>query len=488
MNECQMLHETVLRDIVDAIEYGKSVKDFAKDSTSNLGAGLKGRRGYVGSIAKRTSNLILVFPVLVSSSLSIQTANLISKAIERKCVALLQILFSAINLTESKDLFGYINQVHSNLGTSVDLDSFIDILDNIVTYKEESAGEEIDRDTYEAIKEDLRNINFYLDETFNEVSLNEYTSKYNMYTGKTSIILTEAKEGWHSGSPAPAPVNTGGTVDDLKTRNTLLHGLSNDLKNQNKRLDSIDSRISKIDAKKDSSASKDFAKERMEYFRHQLLPQDVQKSNELMPTMMAVDFTSYDEKSGFKHTQTGIIGVKAKMYPVDGMEIVSRLSEKYSDSNSLFKLIKASTREISFFRDFVFAVDKAKLDAIEVARDSGSSRVFKLLERRAAKNRVSALLKKNDASPITSLVLSQQEVEYLKKYKHIDIENRQVAKSILSSFNLMDIAIVDETIEVARFMYDDDTNNFEVLSFGSLEKEAKDNSYKKVLNLLSKVR
>lgn len=463
MNECQMLHETVLKDIIDALNYGKAIKDFTKDN--------KGYTKYTGSIAKRTSNLILVFPVLVSSSLSIQTANLISKAIERKCVALLQILFSAINLTEADDLFGYIKDIHSNLGSSMDIDSFINVLDNIVGYKE-SAGEEIDRDAYETVKEDLKNINFHLDETFNEVSLNEFISKYDMYTGKTSIILTEANDGWHSGS---------GAVGDLKMRNKLLHSLGKDMK-------SIDKRISNIEKKKEEDSSHKEAKDREEFFRHQLLPQDIQKSNELMPTMMTVNFTSHDKGTNFKHEQTGIIGVKAKMYPVDCMEIVNRLSTKYSDSNSLFKLIQASTREISFFRDFLFAIDKAKLDAVQVASNSGSARVFKLLERRAAKNKVTALLKKNDASPITSLILSQQEAEYLRKYCNTDIEKPQVARTILNNFNLMDIVIVDESMEAARFLYDDDTNNFETLSFASLERDNKDNSYKKVLNLLNKSR
>jgi hypothetical protein len=509
MNKYEMLHETVLRDVVDAIEYGKIIKDSDKNDYNNI---LKGRQGHVGSIAKRTSNLILVFPVLVSSSLSIKTANIISKAIERKCVALLQILFSAISLTESRDLFGYIKQIHSNLGTSVDLDSFITILDGMV---QEGAINVLDTNTYEAVKEDLLNINFHLDESFNETAITEYTSKYNTSTGNTSIVLTEAP-----GKDRP--------VSDIKMRNDLLHALRNDLRNQDKRfsndmknqnktfsndmknlsndmknqnksfsndmknqtkaINDIGNRIDKYNANRANDAAANFAQDRVDYFRHQLLPQDVQKSNELMPTLMAVNFTTYDAESGFKHTQTGVVGVKAKVYPVDSMEIVNRLSTKYTDSNSFFKLIQASTREISFFKDFVFGVNKAKLDAIEVARNSGSARIFKLLERRAAKNRVASLLKKNDASPITSLVVSEQEVEYLKKYNNTDIENRQVAKTILVNFNLMDIVIADETIEVAKFMYDDDTTGFENLTFDALERESKDNSYKKVLNLLSKVR
>ena len=90
MNKYQMIHETIVRDVVDIID---GVKDFDQVDW------ILNKRNSVGSIAKRASNLILVFPVLISNSLSIQTATIISKAIERKCVALLQVLFSAVNMT-----------------------------------------------------------------------------------------------------------------------------------------------------------------------------------------------------------------------------------------------------------------------------------------------------------------------------------------------------------------------------------------------------
>jgi hypothetical protein len=116
-----------------------------------------------------------------------------------------------------------------------------------------------------------------------------------------------------------------------------------------------------------------------------------------------------------------------------------------------------------------------------------NAKMFKVLERRAQRNRFSSLLKKNDASPIASLVISQNEVEYLKKYNSIDMEKSYVTRSILESYNLMDIVIADESLEVAKFLFDDGDGIFETMAFDSLEKEAKDSSYKKVVNLMSKL-
>ena len=51
-----------------------------------------------------------------------------------------------------------------------------------------------------------------------------------------------------------------------------------------------------------------------------------------------------------------------------------------------------------------------------------------------------------------------------------------------------DIVIADEGLELAKFLYDDGSNMYEILPFDALQKEAKDNSYKKVVNLLNKMR
>lgn len=410
MNKCEMLHETIVRDVIDVINNVKQLDDVEWIN----------RTGRVGSISRQASNLVLVFPVIVSNSINIQTASLIAKAIERKCVSLLQILFASVNITDEDNLYDFISQFHSNLNAHLTLDDFIKFADGMV---ESGVIEIVDKDAYEAVKEDMRNINYYLDTSFNETSINDYVSKTNIY-GESTIML-EAR----SNEP------------------TL--------------------------------------KDQTEYFKNQLLPQDVQKANELMPTTVAVNFTTYCD--GIKNRSTGIIGVKAKLYPVDSMEIISRITSKYKDSNTLFNLIRASTREISFFKDLAFAIDKAKLDAVNMAKESNNAKLFKLLERRAAKNKFSALLKKNDASPITSLVISQEEVEYLKKYNNLDMEKSYVTRSILEAYNLMDIVIADESLEVAKFLFDDGDGIYDTLPFDALEKEAKDSSYKKVINLMSKI-
>lgn len=458
MNKYQMVHETVARDIIDIID---DVKSFDQVDW------IVNKNARTGSIAKQASNLILVFPVLCSTSLSIQTATIISKAIERKCAALLQILFAAVNMTNATNIYEYIGNFHSNINKQLDLDEFLNAMDRL---SESGIIQITDAEAYNAVKEDMRNLNYFLDDLYDDtIPITEFVSKTNLY-GESQIVC-EAKGGGGKGGRNPKTFNVPDTVvSDIasKVAKELKDDRPRTYGNANRNRDDIPS-----------------LKDQMEYFKNQLLPQDVEKANELMPTMMAVNFTYY--KNGAEIRQTGIIGIKAKLYPIDSMDIVTRLASKYSDKNTLFQFVKASTREISFFKDFLFAVDKAKLDGIYMASNSNNAKIFKLLERRAAKYRFSALLRKNDASPITTLVMSQDEAEYLKRYNSLDVNNPNICKPVMNAYNLMCITIADESLEVAKFLYDDGDNIFESLSFDGLEKEAKDSSYKKVVNLMSKI-
>ncbi len=122
----------------------------------------------------------------------------------------------------------------------------------------------------------------------------------------------------------------------------------------------------------------------------------------------------------------------------------NRIVIKNQDRNGLLKLIKATTREISFVRDFLLAIDKAKIDALSHSNRGSSSKMWKILERRALKSKIRRTLGQiNDASAISTIVISQEEVEFLKKTENIDIENPNVIRPIMESYNLMGVCIVD---------------------------------------------
>lgn len=482
INDPRKIHETIVRDVYDIINDTKDFDNIEWMRTKNN----------TGSIARRAANLTLVFPVLVSTALSIDKAIIISKALERKCATLMQILFSSIQVTSAKDLGEYISQFHSNLNTkNLDLGDFINAVDTLAN---EGAITITDRDVYDTVMEDMKNINYYIDTALTETSVNDFKVKKNMY-GEQSVVLEKkitinpnnvslGTAAVVSDNPLPSPsqTRTAGsanfTTGGSKTR--TLNTIKNNIINNDIRTKETITNKTVVDA---NNSGKDAAT----IFKTQLTQAELNKANELVPTTMFVNFISKSKDGDAITVNNGVVGIKCKMYPINSMDIIYRISSKYDDNNWLINLIKASTREISFLKDFLFAIDKAKLDAINMSKETNSAKMFRTLERRSSKNVLYTLLKKNNAAPITSLVISQEEIEYLKKYNNLDLEKVYNARVILEKFNLMDIVIVDEVLETAKFLFDDGDGVFETLTLDALEKEAKDSSYKKVVNLMGKL-
>lgn len=468
-NDCRVVHETILKDIVDVLTDVKDLDEIQFEL---------GKNKSFKSIASATSNLTLVFPVVVSSDMDITTAMMISKAIERKCVAMLQMLFSAFTINDAENAIEYISKFHTNMKMTdrMDFDSFVSYVDDFAKKLDENSPIVVDNSKYDAIREDMKNnMNFYLDTNcINETSINDFSIMPATIAGSRTVIK-ESK---------PREL----TDEEKETATVMGDHIGKVI---NKYIDSKSDKAAADAFKSRMQGSKDLAdmkKNSAEFFGKQIVPGDVKKANELMPTTMVINFVTPGKDGGEAIMTSAVIGVKAKMYPVTSMDIIDRLRSKNKDNNGFNNFIRATTREISFWKDFVFAVEKAKIDALSSSKRGSSSYIWKLLERRALKSRIRRNFRMtNDATAITTLVISQNEVEWLLKNENMNMMNPYTARSIMESFNLMGICVVDESIEVAKFVFDTGDDDYEALTFSALERESSDSTYKRVVNLMTKM-
>lgn len=469
------------------------------------------------SISRATSALTMVFPTLVSASVSIDAASIVSKAIERKWVTMMQLALSAFNMSNSAtNAIDFIRDFHTNINpVKMDLDSFIDLADDIsAKYNLEctNMGESEMVKRISMIAEDCKvNIDFVFDDDINESSLSDF---YFKKIGYRDVVM-EQKRAMSKSKTKKGDIAAPAIYDDQfkkdqeyrdykdNPRQRYDKEVRDEKSNSNKKLkekeldyrmqrdakqDEKDAANAEYNAKKDKilQANQDRVNAN-NYFQHQLVSTDVKKANELVPSMMIINVMVKDPNGDMQNLQT-MIGLKSKLYMVEPNEVVNKLITKYSDSNTLLKLIKVGTREISFFKDFLLAIDDAKLEALSKSKRGSSSKLFKALERRALGGKVRrAMGASNTCKPISSLVISSEEANYLLNYNDMDVNDPKVVMPIMEKLNLIYFVIVDESAETAKFLLDGDTQ-FETLAFSSLEKEASDGSYKKVVNLLSKIR
>ena len=437
-NDPRAIHESVIKELIDLWD---GIRNMKKEENKN-----RSPIGRASSLAKVSSNLTLVFPVICSRGISVDRAGIVTKAVEKNAVTMLQRVFSAWQIADSEAGAGnfqdYIAQFHTNLSTRVaSLDDVFNAVDNYVDAKNESVSSSMDYEYRKAVREDAKNLDFVLPSAINEESLNRFV------------------------------VKEGAVRSEVKGKDTDPEG--------------ADAKGSKITPK---TGFKD-SKSATEYFKNQVPDSEYKKANELMPTPMVVNMRYKDKDGTVGDVVSAMIGVKAKLYPIGSEDIVKHVAEKSKDGNWITNFFRATTREISFMKDFVLAIDKAKIDAMSLStRQSSSDKMWKVLERRATVSRLKKAMRANNAGAITTLCVSQEEVEVLKKEHNVDLERISTVLGLFESYNLMCICIVDESLEVAKFIFDENEPSWETISFTHLERESSDNTYKRVVNLMTKMR
>lgn len=469
-----IIHETILKDIVDLIG---DTKDFLNNGDKMLG----NNKNEFKSLTRNANKLILVFPVLCTKGISIETASMLSKAIEKYCVSLLQMLFASIQVNDTASLTDYISRFHSNIsvGDKITVDDFVAFTDQLESAISTGDIKITDRAVYEQFQNGMKRFNDVIKTTLNENALSNYKCHrtYNGYETVLEYIVEPTDD------PHKYNMTDDGSEDYYIKYKVKDENIKRQFDKDRKKAGKIDKasepvvRQSRINTRGVDSRDK---------FISRLAENDVKKANELMPTKVMVDFYSSEDQVKL---ESAIIGVKCKLYTVDSIELIERVATKYADTNWVRELVRASTGEISFWRDFVFALDRARVDAINASKKGSSAKMWKVLERRATKNRLSKWkANRADSSPITTLIVSQDEVEYLKKDYDINLENRKIAIKLMESYNFMGLVVVDEPAETASFIWDEGNDAmFETTSFRNLERESDDKNYRKVINLMTKI-
>lgn len=457
MSDTKTIHESIIRDIIDLANIADGDEMTVNPFSNKV----------YKSVAAATDKLTLIFPVFCSNNISIENSVMVSKAIERKCVTMMQMLFSAMQISDARNAIDYISKFHGNLDASLDdvasltVDDYVDMINKYASTQEHAVFN--DAKAWQQLSESVKNFNYTLPEDINENSLNNYRVDHMGNSINISIIKEDKidddikKQLDYQTKAYKNVIRTGKEINVLQQR----------MKNIN--------RATRLDYRQMKSMN-DMERERV-------FTTDIKKANELVPTMMVVNF--YNAQTGLY--TSAVIGIKAKLYPLDSMDIVNRLMLKNKDNQGFHNFIRATTREISFWKDFVFAVDKAKIDALGVRRGS-TSKIWKVLERRALFGKYKRMIGAgNESAAISSLVVSKEDVETLKKEYNINIEKAAVIRPIMESYSLMCCVIIDEGVESAKFIFDTGHDEYETLSFSHLERDAQDNSYKKIVNLMTKM-
>ena len=439
------------------------------------------------NIAKEAKGLTAVFPVLVSESVSVEQAQMIAKAAERKYVTMFQMLFAASQITDAKSAQSYLKKFHNNITSSLDLSDMTvdDVIDFANKLDEEVQTTALTNaritEATKAVLEDLafnENYTKVLAENLNPVSLNNYKVK-TVFGDYKATQVSEAGDDYY-------------TVED-RSDSTEWEGRDDNNGNVYKQRTNTTTRRTPITARDRAATLKDknaTLKDKADIISKQIVTTDIKKANEATPSLMIINFVTQADGRDNEIVNTAVIGVKCVIHYVPSSEMMNRMVLKNTDRRGLLNFIRATTGEIQFFRDFLFAIDRAKIDAVAKTSKGSNSRIWKMLEIRANRAKMNTTARADNAAcaAITMLVLSKAEVDIIKQSYRLDLSKASTMLSVMKGYNFIGVAVIDEVNEKVDFLYDDGTKNFETISFMSLEREQGAGEYKKMINTLVKGR
>lgn len=494
------------------------------------------------SIAKAASKLVAVFPVLSSRTVSAETAHMVSKYIEQKACNLFTLALQQANINTAKSGIEYLRKFHQNLDVGGDninaiintMQTWVDAYDAGKVFTEGSVSlqmaNNLENDTdysdlFEAdmdleissrdmaelmqVMKEMSEIQFY-DTQLNPISINDYVVRefadgtYHVNI-KPMEYFTEAKGGsvgkglrdqYRRQENTPYDVGTGDNIGLYSDANrdialTQQSDVDADRAEDERREDRDYTLQQRVQARRDRShqqrlerrrAASEVQARRAGGNNVSLKDMDIKKMNDAVPSLLVVRFYQSDTASVATEF---IIGVKSKLIPVTTTEVLRRIMNDNKDGKKFLNLMRMVTGELKK-SEVIFGFSRIKDDLRSTKNKGAYGDIWNLLANRAkASSEAVKHGKHNDFSAITTVLISQADADELFREENFDITDPKNALHFMQSYNLMAFAIADDATETLKIMMDDGEKTFSEYAYYMFERESKDGTYKKLINLMA---
>ena len=470
----------------DVLQSMRSMKDFVNDAREIKNAGMKeiSQR----SLARQSSASTLQFPIIVSKSITLETAQTVTKALERQYAIFVQMVISMNPYLDlSKDsIASYLGKIHQNNPNVTDLlnESCTSVFSDEAyeLYVLMSINEGCNGQVLRSNSEQMFSVEEYLnDNKLNDlykpktITRSVAESSLDYFCKKNHIVMEDVNSDIDA---AKDQVELKKIEMKQKYKKEYDDGITDAerLQNKNEREDVIQR----------AKFNHDIAKAQAEYrakTQVKLADNDVKKANELVPTTLSVSLQVKDGQS-FGGITNFVLGIKGLMHPVNSNDMISNLIDGYKSGNKFFNFIRWTTGEISFLKDLLFNVNGIKEDVIK-KHTKGNSHWWTTLKRRRTLAKMKNLTGKNKILPNVSIVCSMEEVAEMQDVYGIDLMEPKVVKRMMDRYFLLGFVIVDEAQELCHFIFDGE-NNYQTLSFKGLERENNSkNEFKEIYKMIN---
>lgn len=465
------------------------------------------------SIADSATDGIAEFPVVVDSTIPLDDAVTIARALERKFASFMLITLTMnpylqTDGTTVPSAAEYVKKYHQNmrdikprigldLDTALSLEGFDQIVDKYdLDYSAVAEGAVImAHKIYENVDSRVANkqhcrYNFTIESVTNPMVLNKVGTKYPVSeakgnSGKSSGGNSGGSGGGSNNGSGSGGGNSGGSSNS-SSRGTSSSNSGNDRHGYSRRPININTTVNpQIIGQNKGSSKPTFADRRQ--LNHSV-DAEFRKANDIVPTMLHLRVYPVDPKTNeqVKDAIDFVLGIKAILHPVDPMKLVDTLAAGIDGNNTFLDFIKWTTGETRFFKDFLFAIDKQKHDAVAMGDEAKKWMIAS--KRRGNVSRALSRFSKNALYPIVSLVITTDSLEILKENYGYDLDKMPaLINSLFKTYFLLGFVKINTASQRVDIMIDN-VDNVETVTLSTLSKEGSldDRKFKDMMRMIGR--
>ena len=434
---------------------------------------------YPSSISSLALQGTANFPVLVSDSIDLEDALMISKSLERKFATfLLTVLtmnpYMGVDKGSTPSAADYLKQFHQNMGVNptpygVDGTKIAGAVSSLA----------------ESEMPDLSGITEATSDFVLECS-DAMGIDYNCWITESLQIVSAIYEGVtdHGINAQNAKFNY--TIEDVTEQSVLNHKGTTPITEAKRPINvTVNPTISVSGGGTGKSGSSKITDPKsINYLQHN----EFKKANELVPTLLHVRVYPYDKETNDSLAPLDfVVGVKATLHSVASRAMIINIARGLKDDSVFFNFIRWTTGETKFFKDFLFAIDQHKIDA----KNSGShaNGWWSALKRRKASSTIRKFAKGKNCLPNATLVVSVDDLDALKSEYGFNLtgSDTDVVYTLMKQYFLLSFVRVNSALQRVDFLFDGNSQ-FETASYSTLSKEGghDDRKFKDMMKMLGR--
>ena len=197
---------------------------------------------------------------------------------------------------------------------------------------------------------------------------------------------------------------------------------------------------------------------------------DMKKANDAIPMFAKATISFVIDDTGEVMNRDILIGIKAYLHIAPAAELVTDIYNCIINKRKFLRFVKFITGEERSLSDLLFGINELKTDALSNKSESGRWRSAFRSRRRWSKISIPKLMK--EYTPNGTLVITMNEVNYLKDQYGIDIMRPDHVKMLMDADFLLGFVIIDQANEMVYVTYDGHGYGFQQYTYNMLEREA----------------